>query len=187
MPWGCFVFNLLFSSLLYFPSLNTLYLNTVSFFTYFSSFLVNSYIFGFIDSVSYRLAFVCLIYLFPNLLLRALLLEHGSRNFLIQNLVTKLFSSSLIYFYANYSRPNVNKNQISVLKHARSTLLEKTCDLIRNFPEYLDVVVSVARKTDGRHWADLFSAAGRSTEYVFQTSMLFILLMYSSHLKYGII
>lgn len=28
------------------------------------------------------------------------------------------------------------------------------------------MVVSVARKTDGRHWADLFAAAGRSTEYV---------------------
>lgn len=27
------------------------------------------------------------------------------------------------------------------------------------------MVVSVARKTDGRHWADLFSAAGRSTEF----------------------
>jgi len=79
------------------------------------------------------------------------------------------------YFHANYSRPNVNKNQVSVLKYAK-TLLEKTCDLIRNFPEYLDVVVSVARKTDGRHWADLFSAAGRSTEYVLQTSMLFILI-----------
>lgn len=46
------------------------------------------------------------------------------------------------------------------------SLLEKTCDLIKKFPEYFDVVVSVARKTDGRHWADLFSAAGRSTEYV---------------------
>ncbi|CAI8613188.1 unnamed protein product [Vicia faba] len=66
-------------------------------------------------------------------------------------------------FEADISRPNVDKNQISVLKHVK-TLLEKTCDLIRNFPEYLDVVVSVARKTDGRHWADLFSAAGRSTE-----------------------
>lgn len=66
-------------------------------------------------------------------------------------------------FEADISRPNVNKNQVSVLKYAK-TLLEKTCDLIRNFPEYLDVVVSVARKTDGRHWADLFSAAGRSTE-----------------------
>lgn len=64
---------------------------------------------------------------------------------------------------------------MSVLKHVK-TLLEKTCDLIRNFPEYLDVVVSVARKTDGRHWADLFSAAGRSTEYVFQTSIRFILI-----------
>ncbi|KAI5411816.1 hypothetical protein KIW84_056766 [Lathyrus oleraceus] len=66
-------------------------------------------------------------------------------------------------FEADISRPNVDKNQMSVLKHVK-TLLEKTCDLIRNFPEYLDVVVSVARKTDGRHWADLFSAAGRSTE-----------------------
>ncbi|KAJ6328680.1 hypothetical protein OIU77_010378 [Salix suchowensis] len=60
---------------------------------------------------------------------------------------------------------NANKNQISVPKHAGNcSLLEKTCDLIKNFPEYFDVVVSVARKTDGRHWADLFSAAGRSTE-----------------------
>ncbi|KAE9617715.1 putative transcription factor WD40-like family [Lupinus albus] len=67
-------------------------------------------------------------------------------------------------FEADISRPNVNKNQISIPNHAESTLLEKTCDLIRNFPEYFDVVVSVARKTDGRHWADLFSAAGRSTE-----------------------
>ncbi|GJU72336.1 Rab6A-GEF complex partner protein 1-like protein [Tanacetum coccineum] len=46
----------------------------------------------------------------------------------------------------------------------RPSLLEKTCDLIKKFPEYFDVVVSVARKTDGRHWADLFSAAGRTTE-----------------------
>ncbi|KAE8709420.1 E3 ubiquitin-protein ligase RHA1B-like [Hibiscus syriacus] len=60
-------------------------------------------------------------------------------------------------------RQNVNKNQVSVQKQNVS-LLEKTCDLIRNFPEYLDVVVSVARKTDGRYWADLFTAAGRSTE-----------------------
>jgi len=70
----------------------------------------------------------------------------------------------------------VNKNQVSVVKKSKSSLLEKTCDLIRNFPEYLDVVVSVARKTDGRHWADLFAAAGRSTEYALQASMLFILI-----------
>ncbi|GMJ00926.1 hypothetical protein like AT3G61480 [Hibiscus trionum] len=66
-------------------------------------------------------------------------------------------------FDAEISRQNVNKNQISIQKQNVS-LLEKTCGLIRNFPEYLDVVVSVARKTDGRHWADLFTAAGRSTE-----------------------
>ncbi|KAJ7951173.1 Quinoprotein amine dehydrogenase, beta chain-like protein [Quillaja saponaria] len=67
-------------------------------------------------------------------------------------------------FDAEISRQNINKNQSTVHKHANRSLLEKTCDMIRNFPEYLDVVVSVARKTDGRHWADLFSAAGRSTE-----------------------
>lgn len=70
----------------------------------------------------------------------------------------------------------MSRNQISVVKHAKSSLLEKTCDLIRNFPEYLDVVVSVARKTDGRHWADLFAAAGRSTEYVLLASIVFILI-----------
>ncbi|KAL6953770.1 hypothetical protein U1Q18_049214 [Sarracenia purpurea var. burkii] len=68
-------------------------------------------------------------------------------------------------FDAEISRQSANKNQMSVPKSAsNSSLLEKTCDLIKNFPEYFDVVVSVARKTDGRHWADLFSAAGRSTE-----------------------
>ncbi|KAK2978497.1 hypothetical protein RJ640_006196 [Escallonia rubra] len=68
-------------------------------------------------------------------------------------------------FDADISRQNTSRNQKSETKHATSSsLLEKTCDLIKNFPEYFDVVVSVARKTDGRHWADLFSAAGRSTE-----------------------
>ncbi|KAL6176386.1 hypothetical protein ACLB2K_053020 [Fragaria x ananassa] len=68
-------------------------------------------------------------------------------------------------FEADISRQSANKNQNSVPKYAKnSSLLEKTCDLLRNFPEYFDVVVSVARKTDGRHWADLFTAAGRSTE-----------------------
>lgn len=68
-------------------------------------------------------------------------------------------------FDAEISRQHANKNQNLVGAHAaKFSLLEKTCDLIRNFPEYHDVVVSVARKTDGRHWAHLFSAAGRSTE-----------------------
>ncbi|XP_075505546.1 uncharacterized protein LOC142542672 [Primulina tabacum] len=68
-------------------------------------------------------------------------------------------------FDAEISRQNLRKNQAAFANHSTdSSLLEKTCDLIKNFPEYYDVVVSVARKTDGRHWADLFSAAGRSTE-----------------------
>ncbi|KAH9731847.1 RIC1 domain-containing protein [Citrus sinensis] len=37
---------------------------------------------------------------------------------------------------------NINKNQISIPKRAASfSLLEKTCNFIRNFPEYLNVVV----------------------------------------------
>ncbi|KAF9602571.1 hypothetical protein IFM89_029870 [Coptis chinensis] len=68
-------------------------------------------------------------------------------------------------FDAEISRQSMSKNQSSHPKsNASPSLLEKTCDLIRNFSEYHDVVVSVARKTDGRHWADLFLAAGRSTE-----------------------
>jgi hypothetical protein len=44
------------------------------------------------------------------------------------------------------------------------SLLQRACDLIRHFAEFLDVVVSVARKTDSRHWPELFAAAGKSTE-----------------------
>ncbi|KAL8138535.1 hypothetical protein V2J09_004536, partial [Rumex salicifolius] len=69
-------------------------------------------------------------------------------------------------FEAEISRQNANKHQTQLSNHASiKSLLEKTCELIRNFPEYHDVVVSVARKTDGRYWTHLFSAAGRSTEY----------------------
>lgn len=68
-------------------------------------------------------------------------------------------------FDADISSQNTNKNNYSgPVKSSASSLLEQTCNLIRHFPEYLDVVVSVARKTDGRHWADLFAAAGRSTD-----------------------
>ncbi|GJM87070.1 hypothetical protein PR202_ga02988 [Eleusine coracana subsp. coracana] len=68
-------------------------------------------------------------------------------------------------FDADISRPSSSRKQVSQnTDPSKKSLLEKTCDLLRNFPEYMDVVVSVARKTDGRHWADLFSAAGRSTE-----------------------
>ncbi|XP_042380712.1 guanine nucleotide exchange factor subunit RIC1-like [Zingiber officinale] len=68
-------------------------------------------------------------------------------------------------FDAEISRQNATKDQLSSgMSSSGNSLLDKTCRLIKNFPEYLEVVVSVARKTDGRHWADLFSAAGRSTE-----------------------
>lgn len=89
------------------------------------------------------------------------------------NFEMRHLSSMCVDFIFSYSnmryihRQNANKNQAPDSKQStRISLLEKTCELIRNFPEYVDVVVSVARKTDGRHWADLFSAAGRSTEYV---------------------
>ncbi|KAI8527988.1 hypothetical protein RHMOL_Rhmol12G0116700 [Rhododendron molle] len=70
-------------------------------------------------------------------------------------------------FDAEISMQSANKNQISLpTRAAKFSLLEKTCGLIKSFSEYFDVVVSVVRKTDGQHWADLFSATGRSTEYV---------------------
>ncbi|WOL17540.1 RAB6A-GEF complex partner protein 1 [Canna indica] len=68
-------------------------------------------------------------------------------------------------FDAEISRQSAIRNQISSsVAPSGNSLLEKACNLIKNFPEYAEVVVSVARKTDGRHWADLFTAAGRSTE-----------------------
>ncbi|KAI8570998.1 hypothetical protein RHMOL_Rhmol01G0082300 [Rhododendron molle] len=74
-------------------------------------------------------------------------------------------------FFLQYSMKEMalglsaNKNQISLpTRAAKFSLSEKTYGLIKSFPEYFDVVVSVARKTDGRHMADLFSAPGRSTD-----------------------
>ncbi|KAL9228906.1 hypothetical protein vseg_004436 [Gypsophila vaccaria] len=68
-------------------------------------------------------------------------------------------------FEAEISRESMSKNMGTAPEHIlKKSLLEKTCDLIKNYPEYHDIVVSVARKTDGRHWAQLLSAAGRSTE-----------------------
>lgn len=83
------------------------------------------------------------------------------------------FLSLIFFFFPNIChiknfRPNANRKQISGPGHLKKlSLLRKACDLIKNFPEYYDVVVNVARKTDARHWADLFSAAGISTTYVF--------------------
>lgn len=89
-------------------------------------------------------------------------------------------------FEAEISRQSMIRNQKAISNHKPSkSLMEKTCDLIRKFPEYHNVVVSVARKTDGRHWADLFSAAGRSTELFeecfqrrwYQTAVCYILVI----------
>ncbi|KAH9536131.1 hypothetical protein CY35_17G090800 [Sphagnum magellanicum] len=52
----------------------------------------------------------------------------------------------------------------TAVKKTIPLLLQQTCNLIQNFSEYLDVLVSVARKTDSRHWPELFAAAGKSTE-----------------------
>ncbi|KAF7140168.1 hypothetical protein RHSIM_Rhsim06G0128600 [Rhododendron simsii] len=73
----------------------------------------------------------------------------------------------LLVFDAEISRQSANKNQISLpMCAAKLSVLENTGGLIKSFPEYFDVVVSIARKIDGRHWADLFFVAGRSIEYV---------------------
>ncbi|BBN10730.1 RAB6A-GEF complex partner protein 1 [Marchantia polymorpha subsp. ruderalis] len=66
-------------------------------------------------------------------------------------------------FDAAVSSQYVNRKRGKVSATA-SRLLHQVCILVRHFPEYLDVVVSVARKTDGRHWSELFEAAGKSTE-----------------------
>jgi hypothetical protein len=68
------------------------------------------------------------------------------------------------------SQNSSKADSTAVIMSDPSNLLHQTCDLIRNFSDYLDVVVSVARKTDGRHWSDLFTAAGKSTEYETFTS-----------------
>ena len=52
---------------------------------------------------------------------------------------------------------------------ARSSL-ERTVALISDSPEFSDVVVSVARKTDEAEWAALFAAAGTPSE-LFQASL----------------
>lgn len=59
---------------------------------------------------------------------------------------------------------NKRRGKVGAAKRIRSHLLQQVCTLIQNFAEYLDVLVSVARKTDSRHWPDLFSVAGKSTK-----------------------
>lgn len=87
--------------------------------------------------------------------------------FLLNLLVLQRFDFCAEHMAFTNFRPNPNRNQISGPGHLKKlSLLRKACDLIKNFPEYYDVVVNVARKTDARHWADLFSAAGISTTYV---------------------
>ena len=39
-------------------------------------------------------------------------------------------------------------------------LLQAAAQLIRNFPAFRDIVVSVARKTDAQMWPALFAAVG---------------------------
>eukprot|EP00899_Mesostigma_viride_P007295 jgi/Mesvir1/16567/Mv10107-RA.1 len=66
-----------------------------------------------------------------------------------------------------------------------NSLLYKASELIRNFPIFADVVVSVARKTDERHWALLFEAAGKPTllfdecftEGLYRTATCYILVI----------
>lgn len=43
-------------------------------------------------------------------------------------------------------------------------LLGRTAKLIKEFPQNLDIIVSVARKTDGSRWPALFEAVGGPSE-----------------------
>jgi len=45
-----------------------------------------------------------------------------------------------------------------------SSLLYLATSLVKEFPQYPDVVVSVARKTDAQLWPLLFEAVGRPSE-----------------------
>ncbi|KAG1677057.1 hypothetical protein FOA52_001227 [Chlamydomonas sp. UWO 241] len=52
----------------------------------------------------------------------------------------------------------------SLLSRQVSPLLTNAAALVRQFPQYADVVVSVARKTDAQLWPPLFSAVGPPSE-----------------------
>lgn len=58
---------------------------------------------------------------------------------------------------------NRRRGRNIAVKRTIFLLLQQVCNLIHNFREYLDVLVSVARKTDSRHWPELFAVAGNST------------------------
>ncbi|XP_024394918.1 uncharacterized protein [Physcomitrium patens] len=80
------------------------------------------------------------------------------------------FSHSLekllfIVFDAAMSSQSINRRRGRNIAVKRTVflLLQQVCNLIHNFPEYLDVLVSVARKSDSRHWPELFAVAGNST------------------------
>uniref|UniRef100_A0A7I4D4R9 RIC1 C-terminal alpha solenoid region domain-containing protein n=1 Tax=Physcomitrium patens TaxID=3218 RepID=A0A7I4D4R9_PHYPA len=57
---------------------------------------------------------------------------------------------------------NKRRGRNIAVKRTIFLLLQQVCNLIHNFQEYLDVLVSVARKTDSRHWPELFAVAGNS-------------------------
>lgn len=61
---------------------------------------------------------------------------------------------------------NRRRGRNIAVKRTIFLLLQQVCNLIHNFQEYLDVLVSVARKTDSRHWPELFAVAGNSTRFV---------------------
>jgi len=49
---------------------------------------------------------------------------------------------------------------LSAREREEGVLLGRTATLLRQFPQFLDIVVSVARKTDGSRWPALFEAVG---------------------------
>lgn len=76
-----------------------------------------------------------------------------------------------VWHYCGCSQStNKRRGRNIAVKRTIFLLLQQVCNLIHNFPEYLDVLVSVARKTDSRHWPELFAVAGNSIKWVWMPS-----------------
>jgi hypothetical protein len=84
-------------------------------------------------------------------------LPHFSRS--LEKLLFTVFDAAM-----SSQATNRRRGRNIAVKRTVFLLLQQVCNLIKYFPEYLDVLVSVARKTDSRHWPELFAVAGNSTE-----------------------
>ncbi len=72
-------------------------------------------------------------------------------------------------------RSGSNPTRVAALPIRISSLLSSAAELVLSFPQYADVVVSVARKTDASLWPALFTAVGSPSallEHLLETGAL---------------